>query len=171
MRTRPPFDTYPQLRNSAIVLREPVPGDLERLVPISFYDGIKAAGTAEAQAMLRQIAQDYEAGNSIHWIVAHRDTNLVLGTCGYYRGFVQQAGELGCILHPDSYGKGYMSMALAAAIAFGYSSMKLERIVAITSIENTAALHLLQRLRFEEMEKRGDGMLLFEHKLAENRGR
>jgi len=80
MRTRPPFDTYPQLSNSAIVLREPVPEDLERLVPISFYDGIKAAGTAEARAML-------------------------------------------------------------------------------------------QRLRFEEKEKRDDGMLLFGHKPAENRGR
>jgi RimJ/RimL family protein N-acetyltransferase len=56
---------------------------------------------------------------------------------------------------------------LLAAIDFGWNTLRLERIIAITSPQNEAALKLLERLRFELNGMQNDGMLLFEHKLAE----
>ncbi|MBW8361321.1 MAG: GNAT family N-acetyltransferase [Kaistella sp.] len=43
----------------------------------------------------------------------------MVGTCGFYRGFANEEGELGCILLSRYRGQGFMTGALRAAIDFG----------------------------------------------------
>lgn len=74
--------------------------------------------------------------------------NILLRTCGYYRGFPHATGELGCVLRPAFHGQGIMTEAMQAAIDFGFGEMGLERIMAITTEHNVKARALLGRLGF-----------------------
>lgn len=153
----PPFAIFPTLNGEKIILREVRSEDLEALREISYYDGKQAADIGEAKEMQSRIDVDYQAGNSVHWCIVERETGLVLGTCGYYRGFKDGSGELGCILLEQFRGKGFMISALVLAMDFGLQSMGLSSLRAVTSIQNLKALSLLNRLGFEKVaEVNGD---------------
>lgn len=144
----PPYKTFPQISDERIVLREIKTSDLKDLIEISYYDAIPAKNESEAQDMQNIIYQDYLEGNSIHWGIVDRVTNKIVGTCGYYRGFENESGELGCVLLPNFRGKGYMTAAMKLAIEFGQKEMKLKRIWSATDRENEDAVKLLSRLNF-----------------------
>lgn len=147
--TLPPYNTFPIVLADKIVLRQILPADIADIIEISFYDAKQARTVAEAIEMQAKIDQDYLSGSSIHWGIADSESNVVVGTCGYYRGFDQETGELGCVLRPAFRGQGYMTSALRAAIEFGLNHIGLKRIIAVTSKQNGKATKLLDRLGFK----------------------
>jgi ribosomal-protein-alanine N-acetyltransferase len=144
----PPYDTYPNISDGRILLRQIMYSDIPALVDISFYDGMQAGSVEEATAMQERIVEDYTNGNSIHWAIVDIAANNMVGTCGYYRGFQKGAGEIGCILLPDFTGKGFMAGAVHLAIEFGRNTIGLKRIFAITTTQNDKAIKLLERSGF-----------------------
>jgi len=144
----PPYHTYPTIPGDRILLRQVLPSDIKDIVEISFYDSIKATTVDEAAAMQEKIDQDVRDGNSIHWGIANKATNKLMGTCGFYRGFDKGAGELGCVLLPQFRGQGFMTDAMQLTIDFGLNNIGLKRIRAITTKENHNAIKLLHRLHF-----------------------
>lgn len=149
----PPYKQYPQTESSDILLREIRSNEIERIIGISFYDGIKASSSEEASSMLDKINIDYQKGESIHWGIIDKKTNLIVGTCGYYRGFDNSKGELGCVLINQFEGKGYMTKALRLAIDFGFETIKLKKVWAATASENIKAQNLLTRLGFQRINE------------------
>ena len=156
----PPYPLFPILSSGRIILRELVPADLDAVVEISTYDGRRAETVGEAGRMLEKIRRDYLAGSCINWGIAEKSTGRIVGCCGYYRGFANETGELGCILKVEFRGLGYMTEAMSAAILFGKSSMGLKRIVAVTTLQNLAAQRLLERLGFAR-QKEEDGRIAY----------
>lgn len=164
-RRRPPYTHYPLLADERVSLREIVNEDLHALIEISYYDGRQAQNVVEAEQMLDRIRLDYQEGDSLHWAIVDTNSGKIVGTCGYYRGFANNAGELGCILLAPYRGQGYMSAALSLAIAFGQQSMELERIWAATDRSNAAAQTLLERLHFVREKSMDSGdELLYEYR-------
>ena len=139
---------FPTLKGDRILLRQILPEDIKDIIEISFYDAIQANTAAQAAEMQAKIHQDYLDGNSIHWGIVNQLTGKIVGSCGYYRGFNQGAGELGCVLLPQYQSQGYMSAAMLLAIDFGLNTIGLKRIWAITTRQNTNAIKLLERLGF-----------------------
>ena len=119
----PPYTTFPTLVNDKIALRQIVTSDLSDLIEISFYDAKPAKTVAQAAEVHDRINEDYSTGNSIHWGIIDTKTQKIVGTCGYYRGFVNSAGELGCVLLPQYQGRGFMTAALLLAIDFGIKTI------------------------------------------------
>lgn len=144
----PPFETYPFINSERIALRQIQTSDIKDLIEISFYDSIKASSLDQAIEMQEKINNDYNDGNSIHWGIIDSSTNKIVGTCGYYRGFENNAGELGCILLPQYRGKGFMTPAIQLAINYGLNSIGLKRVWAATTKENDKAIKLLTKLNF-----------------------
>ncbi len=144
----PPYSNFPELISDTLILREILSGDIESLIEISFYDARPAVTAKDAAEMQERINLDYQNGSSIHWGIADKKTNLIMGTVGYYRGFKNGAGELGCVLKPKFQGKGFMTEAMNLAIDFGIKDMELKNIEAITSKDNQPAIQLLERLNF-----------------------
>jgi len=144
----PPYDIYPNISDNRVLLRQVLPSDIEDILEISFYDSIQASTLQHAIEMQAKIYKDYIDGNSIHWGIANKATNRLIGTCGYYRGFDKGAGELGCVLLPQFYGQGFMTNAMQLAIDFGINNIELKRIWAITTKQNIKAIKLLDRLQF-----------------------
>lgn len=128
----PPYEIFPSLVGEKIVLRQIQDSDLQDLIEISYYDAIQAKTKQEAAEMQAKIDNDYLEGNSIHWGIADKLTNKIVGTCGYYRGLDKGAGELGCVLLAQYRGQGLMTPAMQLAIAFGIHTIGLERVWAVT---------------------------------------
>ena len=145
----------PTLRSARLLLRAPTEADAPALLEISYYDGVRAQDGAEVLDMLQKIGADVSRGESLHWLICLQDSGEVAGTCGFYRGYPENTGELGYLLKAAYRGQGYMSKALRAVIAYGFGTMRLERLVAYTAADNRASVGVLKRLSFEQVELMG----------------
>lgn len=146
--TLPPYDYFPIISDNKILLRQIQFSDIKDIIEISFYDAIQATTLDQAIEMQAKINADYEKGNSVHWGIADKLTNKILGTCGYYRGLDKGEGELGCVLLPQYRGQGYMTSVMVLAIEFGLNHMGLKRIWAKTNKQNEKAIKLIEKLNF-----------------------
>lgn len=144
----PPYENYPEIISDTVVLRQVHMKDIKELIEISFYDSRPAITVEDATEMQEKINIDYMNGSCIHWLIEDRRTNAIVGTLGYYRGFDEGTGELGCVLKTEFRGKGYMTRALKLAIEFGLNNIGLSKITAITTKQNQNAIKLLGRLNF-----------------------
>ncbi|OUJ74538.1 GNAT family N-acetyltransferase [Hymenobacter crusticola] len=142
------FPFFPELRTAQLRLRALVPADLDAVQPITFYDGQPAATREQAERMLAHIEQDYHNGQTIHWAVALANTNTLVGTCGFYRGFADAHGEIGYVLRSDYRSRGLMTEAVRAACVFGFEQLALQQIEAYTEPDNGASQRLLTRVGF-----------------------
>lgn len=158
----PPYNIFPNISGDKVSLRQIQTTDIIDLVEISFYDSVQAKTIQQATEMQAKINMDYFAGNSIHWGVTDNVTNLIVGSCGYYRGLDKGEGELGCVLLPKYRGKGFMTSALLLAIDFGLKKIGLNRIWAITSQNNIQANNLLKRLDFKKIADLSDNTIEYE---------
>lgn len=158
----PPYENFPTLFGDKVTLRQIQTSDINDLIAISYYDAVQATTEQQAIEMQDKINADYFDSNSIHWGIADNLMNKIVGTCGYYRGFDQGGGELGCVLLPQYRGQGFMSSAMLLAIDFGLNNMGLKRIWAATSRQNKEAIKLLGRLDFVKIADLDDDEIEYE---------
>jgi ribosomal-protein-alanine N-acetyltransferase len=144
------------------MLRQVNVSDIDDIIEISFYDSEQATTLQQAIEMQKKINDDYQCGNSIHWGITYKPTNKIIGTCGYYRGFHNWGGELGCVLLPQYCGQGFMTSAMLLAIDFGIKNIGLKRIWAVTSEQNEKAIKLLKRINFEKVRVLDNNEVEFE---------
>jgi len=147
----PPYDSFPEIQNTIVLLRDILPTEAEAIIDISYYNGKKATTVDDVLLMLAKIRKDYREGNAINWGIVEVASVKIAGSCGFYRGFENETGELGCILHEAFRGKGLMTSAMQLAIQFGWKQLQLSRIISITKKDNSKAIQLLKRLGFVEI--------------------
>lgn len=149
----------PAIESERLSLRRLRRGDDPSVISISVYDGRFAATLRQARAIRRRISRDVRRGSSLHWAIQLRDSGVVVGTCGFYRGFADAAGEVGYILRSEYRGHGYMTEAVAAIVRHGFESLGLVRIFARTSPSNATSVAVLERVGFRLSEERGDELV------------
>lgn len=71
-----------------------------------------------------------------------------LGLCGLIKRDTLPDVDLGFAFLPGHWGKGYAREAAAAVLADGASSFGLQRVVAITSLDNQRSIQLLEKIGF-----------------------
>lgn len=89
------------------------------------------------------------------FLVEECTSQAPIGFCGLlFRDHLQET-DIGFAFIPQFWGQGYAFEAASAVLHFGYSSLKLKRIVGLTSAGNMSSIKLLNRLglRFEKMVK------------------
>jgi len=145
-------------------LRQILPEDINGIIEISRYNAKPASTDVEALEMLIKINNDYNKGKTVHWGIVDKTTNIIVGSCGYYRGFDRETGEIGCILKSEYMGKGFMTSAMKLAIDFGFSKIGFKKIIAITTKENVKAIKLCEKLGFSKLPNLQNGKIEFELK-------
>lgn len=156
--TRPPFEIFPELKSDRILLRELVASDLPENIDITFFHRVAATNMEEALEKQAQVKERYLAGDGIHWGIEDRATKQVVGCCGFYRGFANDAGEIGYFMKEKFRSNGYMSEAVQLLLQFGFGEMKLKKIFAITGASNLASQTVLRKNGFiaASVEENGD---------------
>jgi ribosomal-protein-alanine N-acetyltransferase len=118
---------------------------------------------SEAQLKQEYLRMAKRAANTtiLHkqWDLLEKETGKVAGSCGFHNWLHEhQRAELGYFLNEAFRGKGYMLEALQAIVAYGFESMKLQRIEAFISPDNLASQRLVSTLMFTQ-----EGLLRSHH--------
>lgn len=155
------FRDAPRFNTERLILRGIEEADLADVLPVTVYDGLQAQSEKETRMMLERIAEDQRFGHTIHWGIALNGTNRIIGTCGFYRGFWRQVGEIGYILKPEFRRQGLMFEAIGAIIRYGFEGLQLDRIDAYTRQDNSASVALLKKLGFIQGQTSRNGYQQF----------
>ena len=81
-------------------------------------------------------------------LVALKDTQEPIGMCGLLKRETLADTDIGFAFLPAYHGLGYAAEIAAATIQYGFETLNLNRIVAITQPDNTRSIKLLQKLGF-----------------------
>ena len=138
----------PTVDGARVRLRAVTAADAGALLEISVYDGVAARTEAAACAQLERIAGDQARGETVHWAIEDASAGALVGTVGFYRGFPSGVGEVGYVLLPAHRTRGFMTEAVALAVAFGIEALGLQAVVARTDATNRASIAVLERCGF-----------------------
>jgi RimJ/RimL family protein N-acetyltransferase len=81
-------------------------------------------------------------------LVELRESHTPIGMCGLLKREELPDPDIGFALLPDFWNKGFALEASTAVLNDARERLKLQRILAITSVDNDASINLLQRLGF-----------------------
>ena len=89
------------------------------------------------------------------YLVELRETKVPIGMCGLLKRDSLPDVDVGFAFLPDYWSQGYALESASAVLAYGRKVLGLERIVAITSLDNDASIRLLEKLglKFERLIK------------------
>lgn len=80
------------------------------------------------------------------YLVALKEGDIPIGMSGLVKRDGLEDVDVGFALHPDYEGQGYAYEAATAVMDYGFHTLQLPRIVAITTEENKHSIALLQRI-------------------------
>ena len=103
--------------------------------------------TEDARQFLEErLIPNYEKFGFGFYLVATKELGTSIGMCGLVKRDFLEDVDIGYAFLPIARGKGYALEAAQATMAYGKNELHIPRIVAITSIDNTRSMHLLQKL-------------------------
>jgi RimJ/RimL family protein N-acetyltransferase len=100
---------------------------------------------ATRDRLAAKIAHQQKHGFSI-WAVVQRADGRLAGECGLQLLEGGPEIEVGWRVHPDLRSRGYATEAARAALAAGFGTLGLDRIVAVTDPGNTASRRVMEKL-------------------------
>ena len=97
------------------------------------------------------VFQLYRSGKGMAWGIVEKENSKLIGNCSLHITSVHRRAEMGYALSRAYWGKGLMTEAAKAAIAFGFHVMHLQRIQAICNLDNVASARVLEKsgMQFE----------------------
>ena len=78
------------------------------------------------------------------WTVFEKSANQITGLCGLY--YSDDGVEISYMFFPQYWGKGLAREAVIASINYGFKTLKMERIIAITQVANSKSCQLLNKI-------------------------
>ncbi|MCB9855775.1 MAG: GNAT family N-acetyltransferase [Phycisphaerales bacterium] len=108
------------------------------------------ATLAESTAYIAGIHRSFAAQSLFQWGIVRTDDGDVIGTCTLAQiDVANRRAEIGFMLRPNCWGKGFMTEAVAALLEFSFKILKLHRIEADVDPRNAASIRLLERFGFK----------------------
>lgn len=107
------------------------------------------------------LQQKYRQGLYYDWAIVELKSGRMIGTCGFPTISEENCrAEVGYVLHPEFWGKGYATEALSAILSFAFRVLGLHRVEARCFEEHTASARVMEKcgMRYEGCAR--DGMLV-----------
>jgi RimJ/RimL family protein N-acetyltransferase len=82
------------------------------------------------------------------YLVELKESRVSIGMCGLLKREELPDVDIGFAFLPDYWNRGFASEAAAAVLKYAEQTLKLKRVLAITSLDNEASIKLLQRMGF-----------------------
>jgi len=143
------FEIAPLLSSSRLILKEIKPCDYSSIIDITMYDGATCKDEEDVKNILKKIDNNAKKGETFHWGIFLKESEKIIGVCGYYRGFKNNCGEIGYVINSEYRGKGFMSEAVQCLSSFGFGTLKLDTIVGYTNELNKASQSVLKKSGFK----------------------
>jgi RimJ/RimL family protein N-acetyltransferase len=103
----------------------------------------------EAEEYIGSIDRGFAERTLFQWAITEPADDALIGTVTLTAwDRTHRHAEIGFVLHPDAWGRGYGSEAVRAVLAFGFERMDLHRVEAELDPRNAASARLLRGLGF-----------------------
>jgi len=146
----------PSIETERLLLRKFRPDDLDELAKLfSDPDVMRYVGNGqpidrdESERALKSIIRHWESQGFGRWAVVNKQTREFTGFGGLRSLF--DTPEVVYHFSKANWGKGLATELARATLRFGFEDRGLDRIVAVAKPENSASIHVMQKLgmRFE----------------------
>nr|WP_211184645.1 GNAT family protein [Paenibacillus lemnae] len=106
--------------------------------------------TADAKELILLLNQLSYSEEVLRWGIELLETGVVIGSCGLNTWQLKGAfrGEFGCEMSSAYWGQGYMAEAAGLVMEFAFAVMGINRLEALSDVENERAAAFLGRLGF-----------------------
>lgn len=151
------FNPFPTIETERLLLREVSVADApdmhvlrtdERIM--LFLNRGPDKSLEETITKIKQIQQLQENNDALLWgITLKGNPATIIGTAGYWHIRPEHyRAEIGYILHPEHWKKGYMKETLQEVISYGFEIMKLHSIDANINPDNRPSAAVLESCGF-----------------------
>ena len=153
--------TFPALRTERLILSEITDSDIDAIFDLfsnkdvmEFYDLKALHESTQAKKLVMLFKSRFESNLGIRWGIREKDTNILIGTCGFNSWVVPMKNAvIGYDLHPKYWGKGFAKEAIQAILQAAFSGSlpcgSIHRVQADTVPGNEASERLLLALGFQ----------------------
>lgn len=161
------FSEFVPIETTRLHLRAPTMGDKEMIFFMRTAPEVNRYIKRTPPSSLQEITlfindrlRDREQGISIYWVLTLKENpDQCIGAISLWQfSDDRKTAEVGYDLHPDYQGKGYMSEALSALLAFGFNTLELHTIEAYTHLENQPSRTLLERHAFIRTDQKDESV-------------
>lgn len=105
---------------------------------------------SEGAECIASIHHCFAAQSLFEWGVVRIEDDALIGTCTLAQiDADHRRAEIGFMLRPDCWGRGYMTEAVHALLEFSFRTLNLHRIEADVDPRNTSSIRLLERFGFQ----------------------
>lgn len=146
---------FPVLETERLILRLATDPDAEAVFAVladedvcRYTDVTPHQSLEQTLQVIRNRAARFANGKGIRWGIALKETQRIVGSCGYMWMPEIQGAEVGYELARDYWRRGIMTEALSAILTYAFDQQKLQRIEAEVMPENPASARLLTGLGF-----------------------
>ncbi len=151
------FNPFPSLHTERLVLRQLDDADAGQIlrlrsnkISLEFLDKPEMKSILEANLLINKINNDAAANEGITWAIALKENPaLLIGTIGLWKIIKEHyRAEIGYMLLPEYFRKGYTKEAILTVVAFGFRQVKLHSIEANINPANTGSAAVLRSTGF-----------------------
>ena len=148
------FSNIPLIETDRLILRRMMVKDYEdmylyaRRSDVTKYLTWKShTSPMYTKEYLEYIATKYSLGEFYDWAVIDKREQKMIGTCGFTRfDFHSNSAEVGYVLNPEYWGKGYATEAVKAVVKFGFETIGVVRIEAKYMEGNAASRRVMEKV-------------------------
>lgn len=143
-----------ELRTARLLLRSFVREDTAAIVRLAGAREIAATtlqiphpySEEDARTFLAKANEDYKAGRSVSFAISLVPTGELCGAVGLHIADGHKHAELGYWIGVPFWGQGYATEAASAAVAFGFETLRLNRIFAHHFDGNAGSGRVLEKI-------------------------
>lgn len=151
------FTPFPNLSSERLIFRELTVTDAGQVfklrsdpAAVEFLDKEPMQQQEEALALINKILEGLHQNENISWAIALKEApSVLIGTIGFWRIIKEHhRAEIGYMLLPEHFNKGYMTEAINAVIPYAFNEIKLHSIEANINPGNRASEAILIKTGF-----------------------
>lgn len=150
------FSAFPELITDRLRLRALHTGDAEALATLyaipdvmRFLNYDPADSPEKARGLIQWFQQMYDNRENVQWAIVLSETDAFIGMCGtYHWERDNRRVDLGYLLHPDHWGKGFATEAARAITRWCFEALGVHRVQADCTEGNDASARVLMKCGF-----------------------
>jgi ribosomal-protein-alanine N-acetyltransferase len=157
------FKKIPTLETKRLVLRKLKVSDYADMYEYSKSDKVTKyllwrshPDARYTRDYLSFVQTQYRTGNFFDWAVVEKETNKMIGTCGFARlDFENNLAEIGYVINPAYWRRGYATEAVKRVVDYGFEDLNIHRIEARYIVGNEVSRRVMEKcgMSFEGIHK------------------
>ena len=152
------FEAFPNLESERLQFRAYKNVDATRLLSIrsnvlvsKYMDTSLPIKVEDSEQRIAEIQSSFNDKTGITWAIIEKTSNTLIGDFGIWKFDKDNArGEIGYVLSPEFWGKGYMTEAFTTLINFAFNKLNLHSLEANVNPENENSKILLSKFGFKQ---------------------